>query len=273
MANNYDDIFAQQPGEGWREQRKQERDALFGLAEQTALGLNDSANMLQYLDIQARFPSHSVNNALLIAAQMPEATQVRSFDAWKQAGASVQKGEKSISILEPGQPFEGDDGQMHTPYNIRRVFDISQTDAQPVPADTFSERTRLIALVRYTQMPCIYADSVPQGKLAHYDGKQIAVLKGCDAPTSDLFRAIATEMAAAKLGHGFGANCAAYMLCRQHGMEPPALPAIPNAFFSGDPQIIRGELGRIREIAGDIGKRMQRNLEPPAKTDKAVVPE
>jgi len=267
--DNYDDIFMQPPDEGWREQRQQERDALFSLAEQTALGLNDSANMLQYLDVQAQFPAHSVNNALLIAAQMPEATQVRSFNAWKQAGASVGKGEKSISILEPGQPFEGDDGKMHTPYNIRRVFDISQTDAQPAPAAERSGRELLRGLVYYSPVACVVSGQVPEGKAAHFDGKQILV-RG-DSNEHDLFRAIATEMAAVKLGHGFGAHCAAYMLCRQHGVEPPALPIIPSEFFSGDAQAVRGELNKIREVAGDIGKRMQRNLEPPAKADKAVV--
>ena len=273
--DNYDGIFEQQPDEGWKEQRqqerRQEREALFGLAEQTALGLGDPAKLAQYLDTQAKFPAHSVNNALLIMAQMPGATQVRTFDAWKAAGASIQKGQKSIQILEPGQRFEGDDGNMHTPYNPRRVFDIAQTDAQPMPADTFSERQRLIALVRYSPIPCIYSDQVPQGKLAHYDGKSVIVRKeGCDTP--DLFRAIAGEMVAAKLGHGFGAQCAAYMLCRQHGMEPPAPGQPPEAFSGDDPQAIRGELNKIREAAGEIGKRMERNLDPRTK-EKPVVPE
>lgn len=268
---NYDDIFTQQPDEGWKEQRQQERAALFGLAEQTALGLNDSANMAQYLDTQAKFPAHSVNNALLIMAQMPAATQVRSFDAWKKAGASIGKGQTAIKILEPGQPFMGDDKQMHTPYNVKPVFDITQTDAKPEPAAERGERELLKALVNYAPIACVPADTVSGGHAAHFDGKQILVWKGC-APL-DLFRGIATEMAAAKLGHGFGAQCAAYMLCRQHGVEPPALSVIPKEFYSNDPQAIRGELNKIREVAGDIGKRMQRNLEPPAKADKPVVPE
>jgi len=265
---NYDDIFTQPPEDGRKEQRQQERAALFSLAEQTALGLGDPAKLAQYLDTQANFPAHSVNNALLIMAQMPAATQVRSFDAWKAAGASVQKGQKGIKILEPGQPFEGDDKQMHTPYFVKSVFDITQTDAEPAPAVTRDGRQLLKAMVNYAPVACVPSDTVPEGKTAHFDGKQIQVLRGSDAP--DLFRGIAAEMAAAKLGHGFGAQCAAYMLCRRHGIEPSAVGQPPEAFSGDDPQAIRGELDKIRTVAGDIGRRMQRNLEPPAKAEKQV---
>jgi len=271
--DNYDDIFEgqQEAVDERREQRQQERGALFGLADQMALELGSPESLTQYLDTQARFPTHSVNNALLIMAQMPAATQVRTFDAWKEQGAFVQKGEKSIQILEPGKPFEGDDGKMHTPYNIRRVFDISQTDAKPAPVAGRDGKELLRGLVYYAPVACVISDTVPEGKAAHYDGKQILVRRGGDA--HGLFRAIATEMAAAKLGQGFGAQCAAYMLCRQHGVEPPMVGRPPEAFSSGDAQAIRGELDKIHKVAGDIGNRMQRNLAPPAKTDKAVVPE
>ena len=123
----------------------------------------------------------------------------------------------------------------------------------------------------YSPVACVISDAVPDGKAAHYDGKQILVQRGGDA--HDMFRGIAEEMAAARLGQGFGAQCAAYMLCRQYGVEPPAVGRPPEAFSKGDAQAIRGEMEKIHKVAGDIGKRMQRNLEPPAKADKPVVPE
>jgi len=59
------------------------------------------------LNVQGQFPLYSVNNALLIAAQMPAAKQLRSFDAWKEQGVSVLKGAKGIKILEPGKEYTG----------------------------------------------------------------------------------------------------------------------------------------------------------------------
>ena len=276
MDNLYDIFDGQQEAnEQWREQRQAEREAVFDLADQTAASLADPARFQQYLDIQGRFPMYSVNNALLVQAQMPGATRLRDFDAWKGQGAFVQKGQKGVTILEPGTPFKGDDGQMHTPYNVKRVFDITQTDAKPAPEPPRDERQLLRALVDRSPRPCVASDQVPEGKAAHFDGKQIFVRRGAGAP--ELFRDIAIEMATARGLNPFQAKCAAHLLCRQHGFEPPIQVfqsfSMPGILLSGDPQAIRGELNTIRGAADEIGKRMHRNLNPPAKTDKPVVPE
>ena len=267
---NYDDLFTgqQQANEQWREHRQAERDAVFDLADQTAASLAAPARFQQYLDVQGRFPMYSVNNALLVQAQMPEATRLRDFDAWKQQGAYVQKGQKGITILEPGTLFKGDDGQMHTPYNVKRVFDITQTDAKPAPEPTRDERQLLRALVDRSPRPCVVSDQVPAGKIAHFDGKSILVRRNCGTPA--LFQAIAMETAAARGLDSFQATCASYLLCRQHGFDPPMLDMQPETLLSGDAQAIRGELNTIRGAADDIGKRMHRNLNPPAKAEKQV---
>jgi len=267
---NYDDLFTgqQEAADQRREQRQAERDAEFSLADQTAASLANPARFQQYLDVQGRLPMYSVNNALLVQAQMPEATRLRDFDAWKGQGAFVQKGQKGVSILEPGQPFQGDDGQMHTPYNVKRVFDITQTDAKPAPEPARDERQLLRALVDRSPRPCVVSDQVPAGKIAHFDGKQILVQRGHSTPA--LFQAIAMETAAARGLDSFQATCASYLLCRQHGFQTPMLDMQPDTLLSGDPQTIRGELNAIRGAADEIGKRMHRNLNPPAKAEKQV---
>ena len=67
---------------------------------------------------------------LLILAQKPDATQLKDFDGWKDAGASIKRQQKGISILEPGEEYEREDGSIGTSYNVKRVFDISQTTAR-----------------------------------------------------------------------------------------------------------------------------------------------
>jgi hypothetical protein len=112
-------------------------------------------------------------------------------------------------------------------------------------------------------MPCIAAKDeheVPDGKIAHFDGKQIVVRRGCEA--HDLFREIATEMAGAKLGDAFQARCAAYILCRRYNVAPPAVAQAPESFKGADAKAIHAELGKIRDAADTIGKRMYNNLEP-----------
>lgn len=61
-----------------------------------------------------------MTNALLILAQMPEATQLKDFDGWKDAGASIKRQQKGISILEPGEEYTREDGTIGTSYNVKR---------------------------------------------------------------------------------------------------------------------------------------------------------
>ena len=74
----------------------------------------DGAKFQQYLDVQAKFDRYSVTNALLIQAQMPEATKLKSFDGWKETGASIRKNAKGISILEPGEEYWRENGAVGT---------------------------------------------------------------------------------------------------------------------------------------------------------------
>ena len=116
---NFDEILAEaQPvfdKEAWAEKKMAERRAVYELADSTADVIRqDGAKFQQYLDVQAKFDRYSVTNALLIQAQMPEATKLKSFDGWKQAGASIRKNAKGISILEPGEEYWRENGAVGT---------------------------------------------------------------------------------------------------------------------------------------------------------------
>src|ERR1700691_70126 len=52
-----------------------------------------------YLNAMSRFHNYSFGNVLEIARQMPTATRVAGFWAWKQLGRFVKSGEKGIRIL------------------------------------------------------------------------------------------------------------------------------------------------------------------------------
>ena len=97
----------------------------------------------QYLEVQGRFDRYSVNNAILVAAQMPEATQLKDYGSWKQSRVYVDKDAQKVTILEPGKEYERDDGSKAVGYNAKVVYDISQTSAkdrgQPQEAKTMRE--------------------------------------------------------------------------------------------------------------------------------------
>ncbi|MFF1738128.1 ArdC-like ssDNA-binding domain-containing protein [Streptomyces sp. NPDC058247] len=95
----------------------------------------------------ANLGRYSANNMLLILAQCPHATQVRSFKQWKEHGRSVRKGEKGLRIFAPmtvkkkdetGAPVLDENGQekKRTIFKTVAVFDISQTEPTWQAADS-----------------------------------------------------------------------------------------------------------------------------------------
>ena len=95
------------------------------------------------------FHRYSLSNLLLIYLTRPGATWVAGFHAWKRVGRSVRKGERGIPILAPctyrtdTADHDGDrddeppqDGQPRCVlrgFKVVYVFDISQTDGEPIP--------------------------------------------------------------------------------------------------------------------------------------------
>lgn len=84
------------------------------------------------LAIAERFDHYSANNALLIVAQCPHATEVHGYVEWQKRGRQVNSGKNSaITILKPHTREELDDsGRKVTKVvgmGTTSVFDISQT--------------------------------------------------------------------------------------------------------------------------------------------------
>ena len=105
-----------------------------------ALEAGDSASLTAYLAAMARFHRYSFGNVMLIFAQKPDATRVAGFHTWKKLGRSVRKGEKGLLIIAPmtirkkadDETTDGED-KVFVRYRGVHVFDISQTDGEPLP--------------------------------------------------------------------------------------------------------------------------------------------
>ena len=123
--------------ETYKERKEQERKETYEKLDSTSDKMRFNGELFQtYLDVQARFNRYSVNNCILITAQRPDATKLADFPTWQKAGVSVKTGEKSLVILEPRGTYERKDGTKATNYAPKKVFDISQTDAERKPQPT-----------------------------------------------------------------------------------------------------------------------------------------
>jgi len=101
---------------------------------------DDWRKMLQY---SAKFHNYSFGNMMLIKHQMPGATRVAGFHAWKRVGRYVKAGQHGLRILAPMykvKVIEDEDGEEKKTkisfFRLVSVFDVSQTEGEPVPGVT-----------------------------------------------------------------------------------------------------------------------------------------
>ena len=112
-------------------------DALDQLAALLDAGHSDRLTAL--FKAMSRFHKYSWHNVCLIASQCPTATRVAGFQAWRTLGRFVRKGEKGIAILAPlvGRNRDASADEQLRPvvgFRAAYVFDVTQTDGEPLPA-------------------------------------------------------------------------------------------------------------------------------------------
>ena len=275
MTNNFTPAKAGQQSkrlskEEYAEKMKAEKEAVYQMADDTAKAIvSDPEKFKAFLDTQSRLDRYSAVNALLIFKQLPEASQLKNFDDWSKDNVKIQKGAKSISILEPVE-YAKKDGTTGISYNVKKVFDIAQTDAKRQPQIHYDDRLLLSALISKRPVPIEMAENVPNGAAYDYDRRTVIVQRGMDG--QDLFRCVSLAMARAELDQtehadpqadAFRGYCVSYMLCRKYGVDARGydFSRLPESLRDADSQTIRSELTDIRDTLQTMTGRMERALE------------
>lgn len=283
--SNYDDIFAEKsettefnpsPKEDWAEKKKQEREDAYKLIDTTCERMMADPELFQrYLDVQSRFRRYTVSNILLITAQMPDATRLGSFDFWKEKDVKIKKGEHGIVILEPGDEYIRQDGSTGVYFNPKKLFDISQTTAEPTQEKTELGDSRLLMKALIENAPCksVVDNTLADNLYAQYrpSDKCIHVRQNVDAPA--LFRSVAQELAYAHMDDGskrmrsenqFTAYCVSYILCQRNGVSVSGFvfENLSVEFANKEPKDMREALNKIRELANHISMDMEPILHP-----------
>ena len=171
--------------------------------------LFESERYKAYLTTMSKFHSYSFNNTLLIAMQGGQL--VAGYNKWRDDfHRNVKKGEKAIKILAPapfkakkevqkldaqGRPVMEKDGKPVTEvqeiqvpaFKIVSVFDVSQTEGEPLPSIGVEELTGSVerygeffkALEQTSPVPIGFED-IPGGSHGYYHltEKRIAIQEG-----------------------------------------------------------------------------------------------
>ena len=116
----------------WAAQKQAERKEAYELIDATCSQMAMGGDSFrQYLDVQGRFDRYSVANAILVSAQMPEATQLRDYGKWKQSRVYVNKDAQKITILEPSKEYTRDDGTITLKWSMTFLKPLQRTDRKP----------------------------------------------------------------------------------------------------------------------------------------------
>ena len=291
--NNYDDLFTangeqkesktERPfnKEEWAAKKQQERTEAFEMLDNaTVEAVANPETFRDYLLIQSRFGKYSVSNALLISYQNNEATYLADFETWKEKGVFVQKGERGITLLEPGNEFTREDGTTGFSINVKKVFDISQTNSErSYSRRTPDERRVLKALISSSPCDIRMTNELDGNVCARYMPKDDAIYIRQGLDGEDIFRSLSQEIVIANFAKNgvaredcvFTAYCATYVLCERNGFDTGDFDfeKVPEMLKDAEPKAIRGQLDKIRDSANELSQDMNRIMEEQQKAKRS----
>lgn len=257
----------------WAAAKMAQRQEAYELVDNTCSEMMTSGDSFrQYLDVQGRFDRYSVNNAVLVSAQMPEATQLKDYNSWKQNRVYVDKDAQKITILEPGKEYIREDGSKAVGYNAKIVYDISETSAKDRQQAQEPKTMRELVSAMIDASPVPFVPVADLEMPAYYDSGQQTIFIKTDLTEEQLFVSMAKEVSAAVFdfkhnesrdASDFKAFCVAYMVSTRYGVDTRgfSFDRLPKEFSEMDTQAFKGELGSMRDVLGEIQSDMFKSLE------------
>lgn len=263
----------------------------------------------QYLQTISKFHRYSFNNTLLIAMQRPDATLVTGYRNWQTMGRQVKKGEKGITILAPApikrkreqeildqnnKPLLDGNGKPKTEevevviprFKPTTVFDISQTDGEPIETLAPEELTEAVAdyelfmkaITEISPVPIRFDEIEGEAKgYYHSVDKEIVIQKGMsDSQTiktaihetgharlhdKDLMAEQGIEKD--RLTKEVEAESVAYCVCSAFGVDTSeySFPYIAGWSSGRDMKELKTSMDTIRKTAGEMIDELSEKLQ------------
>lgn len=257
----------------WAAQKQAERKEAYEMIDTTCSEMMTNGDSFrQYLDVQGRFDRYSVNNAILVSAQMPEAEQLKDKAGWKANRVYVNKDAQRITILEPSKEYTREDGTKAISYNAKAVYDISETSAKDrtQAQEPKSMRELVSAMIDASPVPFQPMDNLELP--AFYDSGQQTIFIRTGLNEEQLFVSMAKEVAAAVFdfkhnesrdASDFKSYCVAYMVSSRYGVDTRgfSFDRLPKEYAEMETQDFKRELGSMRDVLGEVQSEMYKSME------------
>lgn len=252
-----------------------------------------SEGFQQYLDVMSRFHRYSYGNVMLIMAQNAEATRVAGYRQWQQLGRQVKRGERGLKILVPhkqriadeqdGDDEEGERRTIIRGFGVGTVFDVSQTDGEPLPEPPMVQEiwessdaaealtTQLLQFLEAPGVEVVREDTRPA--LGYYSPslKQIALDHSLEGV--QVAKTLCHETAHFVADHLPGgvsrqdaetvAESSAYVVLKRYGVDTSDYSFPYVARWAQDRGVLTKNLAAIQRVAGTIIEGIEEQAEPP----------
>ena len=256
---------------GQGEQSNSQESALERL-EQAVAAIHDSDSFRRWLDVSSRFHNYSLGNQLLIAMQNPDATYVAGFHAWRKLGRNVRRGEKGIRIMVPHAKKvtneEGVEERRVVGFGTGVVFDVSQTDGEPLPehivptleGDAGGELWDGLSAYADREgvaVSIVEPEQLPPEAMGYYQPGPKAIVVGAHGQRQR------TKTLAHELGHHVArvddrasneciAEGIAYVVCAHFGIDTGERSFPYVAGWAQEPEVLKGVLATIQSASATI---------------------
>lgn len=241
---------------------------------QASLERGHSDQLQAYLRAMAQFHDYSFGNVMLIVQQRPTATRVAGYKTWQKLGRQVRKGEKGIVIIAPmvfkRRPADTNTDDEHAiGFRATHVFDVAQTDGEPLPepgqvtGDPQQHTDRLTTLVRSAGVTLRYATADELGG-AEGVAQGGTMLLQRDLAPAHAFSVLVHEFAHELLHHSgetrrpsktvreTEAEAVAYIVGHAIGLENGTAATDYIQLYEGDVKTLTASLNRIQKAATRI---------------------
>jgi len=210
---------------------------------------------------------------MLILSQRPDASRVAGFHTWRKLGRAVKRGEKGIAIFAPmrlrqrtarDREVDTADPEDRLIFRVVYVFDISQTEGEPLPeptrikGDPAGSLDALLAGARATGITVEKFDDLNGSDGVSMGGR--ILLKAGLSP-AEAFAVLAHELAHEILHKGDRENrpskavreteaeAVAFVVCKGVGLDTNTASSDYIRLYDGDSKMLIASLDRIQKTA------------------------
>lgn len=263
--------------EEWKKKKQEQLQNAYNMIEEATEELkNDSSFFKSYLEVQSRFDKYTVRNALLLTKQLPNATQLKDYNGWKEAKVNFKtRYPKRVVILEPGEAYTNKEGKKVTPIYSKEVIDISETNLKP-NSRTYDKKLILQSLLHNAPADIKAVDSLEDGKMCNWD-KDNNVIYVCRSEDYNLvISSVAKELANINLYENTNnydqvqAECISYMICKKYGIDTELenIDKLSLRFSNMESKDIKDELSNMKNVFEDINNNIGQYLDEKLKDTK-----